>query len=173
MLLFNRDLKSDNILLDISEESDNCPTLVITDFGCCLADKNLGLYLPYNSHDIDKGGNAALMAPEIILSEPGTFTSLNYTKSDLWTAGTIAYEIFGMSNPFSGSATEKPLLKNYNYNEEDLPPLPVSVPIIIATLIRNILSRNTYKVLKNYIYHYQRPKNLINYTPFYRLSASV
>lgn len=120
---------------------------MITDFGCCLADKSLGLYLPYNSYDIDKGGNAALMAPEIMLSEPGTFMSLNYSKSDLWTAGTIAYEIFGLTNPFSGSAREQPLLKNYNYNEEDLPLLPSSVPIIIAALIKNILSRNAYKRL--------------------------
>ncbi|XP_011495382.1 PREDICTED: serine/threonine-protein kinase PINK1, mitochondrial isoform X2 [Ceratosolen solmsi marchali] len=143
----HRDLKSDNILLDISEELDNCPTLVITDFGCCLADKNLGLHLPYNSHDIDKGGNAALMAPEIILSEPGTFTSLNYSKSDLWTVGAIAYEIFGMPNPFCGTYQQKSLLKNYNYNEDDLPTLPASVPTVIAALIRNMLLRSTYKRL--------------------------
>lgn len=143
----HRDLKADNILLDLSEESDNCPTLVVTDFGCCLAEKNLGLYLPYNSHDIDKGGNAALMAPEIIAAEPGSFTSLNYSKADLWTAGTIAYEIFGLRNPFSGTAKEKSMLKNYDYNEEDLPPLPESVPIIIQALIRNILTRNANKRL--------------------------
>ncbi|XP_014209707.1 serine/threonine-protein kinase PINK1, mitochondrial [Copidosoma floridanum] len=142
----HRDLKSDNVLLDISEESDNCPTLVITDFGCCLADKNHGLHLPYNTLDIDKGGNAALMAPEIISAEPGPFTSLNYTKSDLWTAGTIAYEIFGLKNPFYGTK-EKPMLKNYSYKEEDLPPLPESVPVIVSALIKNILSRSTYKRL--------------------------
>lgn len=110
-----------------------------------MADKNHGLYLPYNTHDIDKGGNSTLMAPEIILSEPGSFTSLNYTKSDLWTAGTIAYEIFGLENPFY-SAKKKSMLKNYNYNEEDLPPLPDTVPPIISALIKNILSRSTNKV---------------------------
>ncbi|OXU24810.1 hypothetical protein TSAR_016589 [Trichomalopsis sarcophagae] len=143
----HRDLKADNILLDISEESDNCPTLVITDFGCCLADKNHGLYLPYNTHDTDKGGNAALMAPEIVTAEPGPFTSLNYTKSDLWTVGTIAYEIFGMKNPFYGSVKEKAMLKNYDYKDEDLPPLPETVPEIISALVRNILTRSTYKRL--------------------------
>lgn len=49
----HRDLKSDNILLDLQE--DSAPILVITDFGCCLADKINGLQLPYNSMEIDKG----------------------------------------------------------------------------------------------------------------------
>ena len=60
-----RDLKSDNILLDLSEGDDTCPLLVVTDFGCCLADRVHGLSLPYHSPDTDKGGNTALMAPEV------------------------------------------------------------------------------------------------------------
>ncbi|CAK9818365.1 Serine/threonine-protein kinase Pink1, mitochondrial [Anthophora quadrimaculata] len=142
----HRDLKSDNILLDLSEETDNCPSLVITDFGCCLADKRHGLYLPYNTHDIDKGGNAALMAPEVITAEPGPFTSINYTKADLWTVGTIAYEIFGMKNPFHGDK-ENASLKNHNYKEQDLPALPSQVPTIVSALIKNLLSRNLYRRL--------------------------
>ncbi|XP_036148507.1 serine/threonine-protein kinase PINK1, mitochondrial isoform X2 [Monomorium pharaonis] len=143
----HRDLKSDNILLDLSEETDNSPSLVITDFGCCLADKN-GLYLPYNTHNIDKGGNIALMAPEVITAEPGPFTSINYTKADLWTVGTIAYEIFGMQNPFHTEKGEVSL-NNYNYTESDLPTLPDNVPPIINTIIKNILSRNLYKRLNS------------------------
>ena len=38
----HRDLKSDNLLLDLSGGPDY-PRLVISDFGCCLADNNLGL----------------------------------------------------------------------------------------------------------------------------------
>lgn len=49
----HRDMKSDNILIDMKE--DSTPILVITDFGCCLADRNYGLQLPYNSFEIDKG----------------------------------------------------------------------------------------------------------------------
>lgn len=142
----HRDLKSDNILLDLSEETDNCPSLVITDFGCCLADKRHGLYLPYNTHDIDKGGNVALMAPEIITAEPGPFTSINYSKADLWTIGTIAYELFGMKNPFHNDK-EGTSLKNYNYNEKDLLPLPNNIPTIISALIKNLLSRSLHKRL--------------------------
>lgn len=140
----HRDLKADNLLLDTSEES--APILVISDFGCCLADRLNGLHQPYPSYDIDKGGNIALMAPEIVNQRPGTFSVLNYTKSDLWAVGAIAYEIFGMHNPFYGSR-ECPELKSGNYKEEDLPELPNTVPLVIRELVRNILSPNPNRVM--------------------------
>lgn len=143
----HRDLKSDNILLDLSEETDNCPSLVVTDFGCCLADKNHGLYLPYNTHDIDKGGNVALMAPEVITAVPGPFTRINYTKADLWTVATIAYEIFGTKNPFQSENDEEVALRNYSYTESELPTLPENVPLIINAVIKNALSKSLYKRL--------------------------
>ena len=61
----HRDLKTDNLLLDESA-SDLCPHLVIADFGCCLADQQWGLTLPFITEEIDRGGNSALMAPEVI-----------------------------------------------------------------------------------------------------------
>ena len=94
----HRDIKSDNILIELRPNMP--PTLVLTDFGCCIADKRHGLRIPYTSDEIDKGGNVALMAPEIIEQLPGTFAMLNYTKADLWACGAIAYEIFGSNNPF-------------------------------------------------------------------------
>ena len=63
----HRDLKTDNILLDESFEG-SCPRLVIADFGCCLADRRWGLRLPFISEEVNRGGNAFLMAPEVILS---------------------------------------------------------------------------------------------------------
>lgn len=65
LIVFFRDLKTDNVLLDVSEGNDVCPALAITDFGCCLADKDNGLNLPYKTVDTDRGGNIALMAPEV------------------------------------------------------------------------------------------------------------
>ena len=38
---------------------------MVTDFGCCLADSNLGLRVPYHTDDMFKGGNGTLMAPEV------------------------------------------------------------------------------------------------------------
>jgi PTEN induced putative kinase 1 len=100
------------------------------------------LTLPYTSYEIDKGGNTALMAPEIITQKPGTFSVLNYAKADLWAAGAIAYEIFGSANPFYGQNK----LKNVTYKEQDLPKLPDEVPTVIQSLIGNLLKRNPNKV---------------------------
>lgn len=141
----HRDLKSDNILIETV--ADSSPMLVISDFGCCLADKTHGLKIPYTSEEITKGGNAALMAPEIINKEPGTFSLLNYTKSDLWACGAIAYEIFGMPNPFyqpnHGDFIDSPsVLRNSNYDESDLPELSEDVPFVIRRLVENMLQRN-------------------------------
>ena len=108
----HRDLKTDNILINRNEESTSVgakqshaqnyqfPRLVISDFGCCLADAKLGLKLPYTSYETDRGGNIALMAPEVKNAEPGIFSSIDYSKADVWSAGSIAYELFGAPNPF-------------------------------------------------------------------------
>lgn len=80
------------------------------------------------------------MAPEIITKTPGTFSVLNYTKSDLWACGAIAYEIFGQPNPFYE-------LKNVSYKDNELPAFGSDVPILVQRLIENILQRNPNKRL--------------------------
>lgn len=139
----HRDLKTDNLLLDTNEPE--APILVVSDFGCCLADKSHGLMLPFTSYDVDKGGNAALMAPEIIKQQPGTFSILNYSKSDLWAAGAIGYEMFGCTNPFYGDSSTK-RLRNDNYKDEELPALPEEIPAVIKMLIQNCLKCNPKQV---------------------------
>lgn len=151
----HRDLKSDNLLLDLTEP--DVPVLVITDFGCCLADKTHGLFLPFTSYDTDRGGNSALMAPEIINQTPGTFSVLNYTKSDLWAAGAIAYELLDGGNPFYQKK-----LRNTDYKEEDLPELREDVPAVIKALVRNLLKRNPGKVCSNVFFF----ENLISNVDF-------
>ncbi|KAL5279474.1 PINK1 family protein [Megaselia abdita] len=136
----HRDLKADNILIDF-HENDSCPELVLTDFGCALANKTYGLRIPYLTVDTDRGGNAALMAPEIINKEPGRFAVLDYTKADLWASGAIAYQIFGLTNPFYADETDS-ALKNYDYNVEDLPELDEKCPPLVKELILNILNPN-------------------------------
>lgn len=145
----HRDLKNDNLLIDCTDPE--APILVISDFGCCLADRSNGLMLSYSSPEIDKGGNAALMAPEIYTMRPGTFSVLNYSKSDLWAAGAIGYEIFGADNPFYGGR-DKATLRSATYKDEDLPELPDSMPLILRELIKNCLCRNSNEVSSFFVF---------------------
>lgn len=142
----HRDLKSDNILIDCNKD-DLYPVLVLSDFGCCLADKNNGLCMQYPSFDIDKGGNTALMAPEIICKTPGTFAVLDYSKSDLWACGAMAYEIFGVPNPFYEQRNQNDnapprALSNTTYKDTELPELHADVPLVVRHLVSNLLKRN-------------------------------
>ncbi|XP_017054614.1 serine/threonine-protein kinase Pink1, mitochondrial [Drosophila ficusphila] len=147
----HRDLKSDNVLIELQDDAS--PVLVLSDFGCCLADKVHGLRLPYVSHDVDKGGNAALMAPEIFNTMPGPFSVLNYGKADLWACGALAYEIFGSRNPFysnsGGLARERGeltlSLRNSDYRHEQLPPISDACPPLLQQLVYNILNPNPSK----------------------------
>uniref|UniRef100_A0A3Q2P2W0 Serine/threonine-protein kinase PINK1, mitochondrial n=1 Tax=Fundulus heteroclitus TaxID=8078 RepID=A0A3Q2P2W0_FUNHE len=135
----HRDLKSDNILLEF--DPDGCPRLVITDFGCCLAQNDCGLQLPFNSMWVSRGGNASLMAPEVATAAPGPGVVIDYTKADAWAVGAISYEIFGQRNPFYGAAG----LQSTNYQEKQLPPLPVRVPADVQLVISLLLRRNPKK----------------------------
>ncbi|XP_066126328.1 serine/threonine-protein kinase PINK1, mitochondrial [Saccopteryx bilineata] len=133
----HRDLKSDNILVEL--DADGCPWLVISDFGCCLADECVGLQLPFTSWYVDRGGNGCLMAPEVSTACPGPRVVINYSKADAWAVGAIAYEIFGLSNPFYGH------LESQSYQEAQLPALPESVPLDARQLVRSLLQRDASK----------------------------
>lgn len=138
----HRDLKTDNILLDLSEGLEH-PKLVITDFGCCLADERLGLLLPYHTAETSRGGNSALMAPEVACARPGPFQVIDYSKADLWAAGTLAIEILGHPNPFHHGNNVR--LDSRSYSEKDLnipPNMNDSNDPVIWKLISSILQRD-------------------------------
>ncbi|KFQ95667.1 hypothetical protein Y956_03100, partial [Nipponia nippon] len=139
----HRDLKSDNILVEF--DSAGCPWLVITDFGCCLADENVGLRLPFTSSYVDRGGNGCLMAPEVITASPGPGTVINYSKADAWAVGAIAYEILGLANPFYGHGDST--LESRSYREDQLPSLPHHVPLEVKQVIKMLLQRDPNKRL--------------------------
>ncbi|KAK2567147.1 Serine/threonine-protein kinase Pink1 [Acropora cervicornis] len=120
----HRDLKADNLLLD-ETTGDWCPQLVIADFGCCLADRQWGLKLPFITGEISRGGNCALMAPEIACAVPGENSFLDYSKSDAWAGGAISYELFGARNPFEGGE-----LDSRTYQDEHLPLLCRAQPMV-------------------------------------------
>lgn len=74
---------------------------------------------------------------------PGPFTSINYSKADLWAVGTIAYELFGMENPFYNRELK---LNSTNYDESQLPQLPAEVPSLLRRLVANLLSKSPSSV---------------------------
>ncbi|XP_006819724.1 uncharacterized protein LOC102809770 [Saccoglossus kowalevskii] len=127
----HRDLKSDNILLDINQG----PRVVISDFGCCLSESS-GLFLPYQTEHTDRGGNRSLMAPEVISAIPGVNTTIDYRKSDLWTVGTLAYEILTGRNPFYSECD------SLTYTEEQLPRLPEDTNEYLVKIINLLLRRD-------------------------------
>ncbi|XP_009868389.1 PREDICTED: serine/threonine-protein kinase PINK1, mitochondrial, partial [Apaloderma vittatum] len=139
----HRDLKSDNILVEF--DSAGCPWLVITDFGCCLADENIGLRLPFTSSYVDRGGNGCLMAPEVVTASPGPGTVINYSKADAWAVGAIAYEILGLANPFYGHGDST--LESRSYRDDQLPSLPDGVPLEVKQVIKMLLRRDPDKRL--------------------------
>ena len=144
----HRDLKSDNILVDLGGDPA-FPALVITDFGCCFADSNFGLKMPYHSAEMSRGGNVALMAPEVAGAKPGRFAVINYEKSDVWAAGTIAYEIFGYRNPFYPQKGQRRSTTNsLNYKRRSLPSIEAEGSITVVTsLVRGLLEREPKKRL--------------------------
>lgn len=134
------------------------PLLVVSDFGCCLA--NDSLKLSYFDEDTDLGGNLALRPPEISCARPGMLSFLDFSRSDLWASGiaavciillliisfiwflgAIAYEIFTRCNPFY-----KRTVSSKTYLEEDLPDLPKTIPVQVRRLIKQILARKPEKV---------------------------
>ncbi|XP_060068579.1 serine/threonine-protein kinase Pink1, mitochondrial-like [Ylistrum balloti] len=137
----HRDLKSDNILLDCHNEG-TAPHLVISDFGCCLADEENGLQLPYPTIEINKGGNGALMPPEISCTAPGRNVKLDYSKSDLWAIGSLAYEIFDQDNPFYGGARITRKLDGRTYHDSDIPSMLGDVPDVVKFLVPRMLHRD-------------------------------
>ncbi|KAK1159453.1 serine/threonine-protein kinase PINK1, mitochondrial-like, partial [Acipenser oxyrinchus oxyrinchus] len=143
----HRDLKSENILLerdsDQKENKFGSPRLVITDFGCCLAEQHLLLKLPFHSCCVDRGGNACLMAPEVATAVPGPGVVIDYSKADVWAVGAIAYEIFGLPNPFCTPGPEG--LESRTYQEKQLPLLPSTVPPEARLVVKLLLRRNANK----------------------------
>lgn len=131
----HRDLKNDNVLVEETPEG-LLPHLIITDLGCCLAEKEIGLVLPYETDEISKGGNTELMAPEVACAKPGRGHAINYSKADEWAAGALAYEMFGQKNPFEGNSVEKK-----TYESHDLPEL-TNARKTIRKLVKQLLQRH-------------------------------
>ncbi|XP_028410976.1 serine/threonine-protein kinase PINK1, mitochondrial-like isoform X2 [Dendronephthya gigantea] len=130
----HRDLKNDNILVD--DNADGLPHSVVTDFDCALAEREIGFDMPYETDETSKGGNWLHMAPEIAFAKPGRGKKLDYSRSDEWAAGALAYEMFGQKHPF-----DDPNLKKESYEVTELPELK-GAPKAIQRLVKELLQRH-------------------------------
>lgn len=70
---------------------------------------------------------------------------IDYSKADAWAVGALAYEIFGLPNPFYGQGS-RAHLESRSYQEAQLPALPESVPPEARQLVRSLLQRDASKV---------------------------
>ncbi|OQR72825.1 serine/threonine-protein kinase PINK1 [Tropilaelaps mercedesae] len=140
----HRDVKLDNILVELLGSNGECsmvPRIALADFGCCLipADCITPLKLAFSSGQVSKGGNAALMPPEVQLAKPGLLSCIDYSKADLWSAATLIYEIYGQRNPFYEGT-----LHARTYTEKDLPVLE-GAPLELCALVTACLHRDPSK----------------------------
>uniref|UniRef100_A0A4W5NZT0 non-specific serine/threonine protein kinase n=1 Tax=Hucho hucho TaxID=62062 RepID=A0A4W5NZT0_9TELE len=87
-----------------SRRENGCPQLVITDFGCCLAQKDPSIRA-------------------VATAVPSQGVVINYTKADARAVSAISSEIFGQANLFFGAGG----LDSRSFQEKQLPALPASV----------------------------------------------
>ncbi|PIK41648.1 hypothetical protein BSL78_21500 [Apostichopus japonicus] len=145
LCIVHRDLKDDNILVEF--DSSRMPRLAITDFGCSLALEETGLHVTLPWFDVSIAGNSALRAPEIKAVFNGRWPlnlELDYSKSDAWAIGSIAYQICGMENPFYQRGMD-----SLHYNENSLPRLPEFVSPEFQLVILGLLKKDPSKRLSS------------------------
>lgn len=86
----------------------------------------------------------SLLSEQVSTACPGPRAVIDYGKADAWAVGALAYEIFGLSNPFYGQGRAH--LESRSYQEAQLPALPKSVPLEARQLVRSLLQREASKV---------------------------
>ncbi|KAK3707373.1 hypothetical protein QZH41_010460, partial [Actinostola sp. cb2023] len=72
----------------------------------------------------------------VITAQCGDGAIIDYSKSDAWAAGAIAYELFGQRNPFGRGG-----LDSSSYRDKDLPGL-TRAPDVVRWVVKKLLHRN-------------------------------
>ncbi|XP_052219124.1 serine/threonine-protein kinase PINK1, mitochondrial-like isoform X2 [Dreissena polymorpha] len=84
------------------------------------------------------------MAPEVATAEPGRFVQLDYRKADAWSAGAVAYEVFGADNRFYNIGHGR--LDSRSYMLDELLPLSDYVPDVVQRVVAALLERESKNV---------------------------
>ena len=118
-------------------------------FGCsCLLKAvltNLLEIYKANSFDSSILKKITIFSFQVKQAQPGPHAYINYSKSDAWAIGAIAYEVLGLRNPFYCHGNQSGLDSGM-YEERDLPPLPENTHPTLARVIRLLLQKDPSKV---------------------------
>ena len=134
-----RDLKPQNLLL-----SDNTPQAVLK-----IADFGFARHLQQQELANTLCGSPLYMAPEILKSQQYD------AKADLWSVGTILYELVVGRPPYNGS-NHIVLLQNIERNEARIPATiakhlsPACIDLIYSLLERNPVQRISFEEFFNH-----------------------
>ncbi|KAL7938768.1 Pkinase domain-containing protein [Trichoderma chlorosporum] len=115
--ILHRDLKADNILLDLDG------TCKISDFG--ISKKTDNIYGNDKSNNMQ--GSVFWMAPEVIRSEDGGYSA----KVDIWSLGCVVLEMFAGRRPWS---KEEAVGAIYKIANGETPPIPEDIQETIGHL---------------------------------------
>ncbi|WP_078083544.1 serine/threonine-protein kinase [Microbulbifer mangrovi] len=144
--IIHRDLKSDNIL--IAENAKGEPVAKITDFGIAksqqLDEKTL-------TAENQLAGTITAMSPEQILGKPLD------ARSDLFSFGTIAFELLCGSRPFEKHEAGALAMANRITNEAHTPPQEAwpDIPEPLAILLDKLLAKDPAQRPQNALVVYQ------------------
>ena len=131
--IIHRDLKSDNIL--IAENAKGEPVAKITDFGIA---KSQQLDEQTLTAENQLAGTITAMSPEQILGK-----TLD-ARSDLFSLGTIAFELLTGSRPFGKNDTGALAMANRVTNDPHTPPQQAwaGIPAPLAILLDKLLAKD-------------------------------
>jgi eukaryotic-like serine/threonine-protein kinase len=130
--IIHRDIKPENIL--VSKNLD----LKIGDFGLALSINDS--FVTSQFHIV---GTPSYMSPEQIRGDKLT------SRSDLFSAGIVTYELFSGINPFLGKDVNDTLNKIISWDVEKLNELPIILPDDIHDLITGLLHNDPDQRIEN------------------------
>ncbi|KAI5949427.1 BCK1 [Candida jiufengensis] len=122
--IIHRDLKADNLLLDIDG------TCKISDFG--ISKKNNDIY---NNANMSMKGTIFWMAPEVIDNLVEGYSA----KIDIWSLGCVVLEMFAGKRPWSNEAAISVIYKAGK--EKKAPPIPKDIIHLVSKEAENFINK--------------------------------
>lgn len=127
--ILHRDLKADNLLLDIDG------TCKISDFG--ISKRSKDIYA--NNDEMSMQGTVFWMAPEVIDSIVADKKQGYSAKIDIWSLGCVVLEMFAGKRPWSNEAVISAI---YKIGKTKLaPPIPENIQHVISSQAKDFINK--------------------------------